>query len=116
MKLISVLIKLLSAKSKLSSVFVLKLDDVLANLEKVAKDGGTLVLRVGLVNGEITLEDSVELPAVPEEKSVIEKAAELLIDEAVAGVAKKAAAKKPAGTTATAKKPAAKKPTTPPAK
>jgi hypothetical protein len=102
MKLISVLIKLLSAKSKLSSVFVLKLDDVLSNLETVARDGGTLVLRIGLNNGEITLEDSVEKPKVAEKKSAIDKATELLIDEVIA--------------TATAKKTAPvakKKPTTP---
>jgi hypothetical protein len=97
MKLISVLIKLLSAKSKLSSVFVLKLDDVLANLEKVARDGGTLVLRIGLNNGEITLEDSVELPEFAEEKSLTEKAIDILIDEAKAArVAKPKPAAKPA--------------------
>lgn len=94
MKLISVLIKLLSAKSKLSSVFVLKLDDVLANLEKVARDGGTLVLRIGLVDGEITLADSVEAPKTVQKKTVIEKAVELLADEAISGLSKKPVAKK----------------------
>lgn len=99
MKLISVLIKLLSAKSKLSSVFVLKLDDVLSNLETVARDGGTLVLRIGLNNGEITLEDSVEKPKVAEKKTAFEKAVDILTDEALAGLAetsKKVVAKKPA--------------------
>jgi hypothetical protein len=62
MKLISVLIKLLSSKSKLSSVFVLKLDNILSNLDNVVNNGGTLVLRIGLTDGEITVSDSVEKP------------------------------------------------------
>lgn len=60
--LFKVIWKLLNSGSKLNSVFVLKLDELLNSLSEVADKGGVLVLKVSLgENGQILVEDEVQV-------------------------------------------------------
>lgn len=70
MKLLNVLIKLISSGSKLDSVFVLRLDELLSKLAEVADKGGTLVLKLSLDGDQIVVEDELVLP-----KPAVKKAA-----------------------------------------
>lgn len=60
--LLKVIWKLLSSGSKLNSVFVLQLDDLLNKLAEVADKGGVLILKVSLgEDGLILVEDEVQV-------------------------------------------------------
>ena len=75
MKLISVIWKILSSGSKLDSLFILKLDELLTKLSEVADKGGVLILKVSLTDNGIEVEDEVQLPK-PKPKTATKKVAE----------------------------------------
>ena len=74
MKLLKVITKILSSASKLNSELVLKLDNILAELERVSKQGGALNIKLSLdKDGKINVVTTGELPKVkkPAEKKVV---------------------------------------------
>jgi hypothetical protein len=73
MKLFNVIWKILSSGSKLDSLFILKLDELLTKLSDVADKGGSLILKVSLTDNGILVEDEIQLPKTIAEKKVAEK-------------------------------------------
>jgi hypothetical protein len=73
MKLFNVIWKILSSGSKLDSLFILKLDELLTKLSDVADKGGSLILKVSLTDNGILVEDEIQLPKTVAEKKVAEK-------------------------------------------
>jgi hypothetical protein len=73
MKLFNVIWKILSSGSKLDSLFILKLDELLTKLSEVADKGGVLILKVSLTDNGIEVEDEVQLPKPVAVKKATEK-------------------------------------------